>query len=714
MSTSSDQHLKCGGTGLCLSRNSRAAPLCRHSGSTIYYQGRPLITPTDGSTPYFATPGTSPTIKPTPITPAPPATQPNGPPITPNEPYTIFGGPGYCQVTTKASYLTCSNLTASGNSSQEHFIPTSPDGSLNNIQPGQPVLWQSAATGRYCRLVSQASGAEYIRCDQTSAATATVFIYEGREGFSYNNRPLIVPQNGTPAYIPPYPQPPPRPVPVDPGVPSTMVPTTCSGQQVVIATTAPGGPSTATSASGITSLGLQLTGKELSVVMFSTAHTKTTAAGPVSSAAHTNTTVVGPVPSSRCQKPYDLVLLPDGNIVLQDREGRVMWSSQTACLGLCKCYTYAVADLPALQLRCAGSNQVVWSTNVHSTANALQRTANQLSSKAVLSLSPDASQCIGTASGPSALFSYSGRYMLRPAATGSLTLTDTATSQLIWSPVVLGARSTSSTRPYQLCLDTKGQLLLQSLAQGAAVAWHAAMAGASAASSSSYYTALINEATGSMVVVTSACQKVFDSSAAEQQESPLGSDVSGARPPTRRSPPWPATSARRPPPPPPRRSPPPARQPPFPKVTRGGVAKVPAAAFRRPPPPKGPNAAPAWVTERPGSPVPPAERASLHPPGNSGSSARLVQILSRAQPSPAADTSLAMPPSPLEAARQAGPLGPPAAACSPGASQLEDAGLCGGITLCGVDAACASLACCSPGLACTRSSEFVWVCARRL
>ncbi len=759
-----------------------------YTGSTIYFEGRPLIVPADGSTPYFAPPGSSPVVKPTPIT---PATQPEGPAITPNEPYTIFGGPGYCQVASATSYLTCCNLTANGNSSQEHFIPSSPDGSLLSILPGQPVLWQSAATKRYCRLVRQASGADYIRCDQPSADTATVFTYSGRAGFSFNDRPLTVPQDCTPAYVPSFPQPPARPVPIDPGLPPTMAPTTCSSQEVLIATTAPGGPSTATSASGITSLWLQPVGKELSVVM--------------SCAAHTNDTVIGPVPSSRCNKPYQLVLLPDGNIVLRDSEGRVMWSSQTACLGLCKCYTYAISDLPGLQLRCAGSNRVVWSTDAHSNAaNRAHRSTRQLSSRAALSYSTNAGRCIGTAAAPSVLYSYSQRYSLRPTTSGALGLMDTTTKQLLWSPRVAVA-SARSARPYQLCLDTRGQLLLQPGAQGAAALWRSAPAAAAAAAAAvavapagrGYYTALIDEATGSLAVVTSTCQKVFASNAADAA-APEGSAASGAWTPPRRRPPAsassrspprsmaavglvtiPAAAGRRPPPraqaPP--RSPSAAakRAPPqlgsgsnaaglatlpnraqalpgnqtvapnravsllrgFGPASQGKKPKSPPKALKPPKAPKPPSAPrlPAFARKSaPSTQAPTATNAgprlqqpALHTALPSFADATPPKAPARTRPPPrprsgaaaslgskAAGAGAASMPPPLPGllapASNASATIMPIAACSAGVRRLGEMDVCGGITLCGADAPCTSLGCCSPGLACTRSSEFVWLC----
>jgi hypothetical protein len=694
----------------CDQSSPSSASTFTYTGSTIYFEGRPLIVPAGGSTPYFAPHGSSPVVKPTPITPAPPATQPEGPAITPNEPYTIFGGPGYCQVASATSYLTCCNLTANGNSSQEHFIPSSPDGSLLSILPGQPVLWQSAATKRYCRLVRQASGTDYIRCNQPGADTATVFTYSGRAGFSFNDRPLTVPQDCTPAYVPPFPQPPARPVPIDPGLPPTMAPTTCSGQEMLVATTAPGGPSTATSASGITSLFLQSAGKELSVVMSGAAHTD-------------DDTVIGPVPSSRCNKPYQLVLLPDGNIVLRDSEGRVMWSSQTACLGLCKCYTYAISDLPGLQLRCAGSNRVVWSTDAHSNANRAQRATRQLSSRAVLSFSTDTGRCIGTAAAPSALYSYSQRYSLRTTTAGVLGLMDTTSKQLLWSPgvVVAGARSA---RPHQLCLDNRGQLLLQPGAQGAAALWRSAPAVAASAAVAvavappgrGYYTALIDEATGSLQVVTSTCQKVFASNAADAA-APDGSAASAAWPPPRRRPPASATS-----------------QPPPRSMAGVGLVAVPAAASSRPPPrertpPRSPSAAvkrkappsapqlftrkSAPSTQAPtalpsfANPTPPKAPARTRPPPRPRSGAAASRGSKAAG---AGAASMPPPPGLLAPASNASALIMPIAACSAGDWRLGEMDVCGGITLCGADAACTSLGCCSPGLACARSSEFVWLC----
>jgi hypothetical protein len=44
-------------------------------------------------------------------------------------------------------------------------------------------------------------------------------------------------------------------------------------------------------------------------------------------------------PFSGCRNPYNLTMLASGQLVLQDRSGQILWSTNSACRGNSSCYT---------------------------------------------------------------------------------------------------------------------------------------------------------------------------------------------------------------------------------------------------------------------------------------------------------------------------------------------------------------------------------------
>jgi hypothetical protein len=58
-------------------------------------------------------------------------------------------------------------------------------------------------------------------------------------------------------------------------------------------------------------------------------------------------------PFKGCAPPYKLNLQPNGNLVFSGKNGKIFWSSQTACLGT-PCYTYKLHDSGEFQVRPAG------------------------------------------------------------------------------------------------------------------------------------------------------------------------------------------------------------------------------------------------------------------------------------------------------------------------------------------------------------------------
>jgi hypothetical protein len=90
-------------------------------------------------------------------------------------PYNIFGGPGYCAVSSATSTISCANPNSNGSTASEQFVPYSPSGS-SIILPGDGVIWKSSQTGLYCRVTNTPSS---IACDQSSAVSASNFTYTG-------------------------------------------------------------------------------------------------------------------------------------------------------------------------------------------------------------------------------------------------------------------------------------------------------------------------------------------------------------------------------------------------------------------------------------------------------------------------------------------------------------------------------------------------------
>jgi hypothetical protein len=56
--------------------------------------------------------------------------------------------------------------------------------------------------------------------------------------------------------------------------------------------------------------------------------------------------------------PYQLVLLPNGLLVLRDKWGQVMWAGGAACSGNTTCYSYALQNDGQLVIRDGGDTQV--------------------------------------------------------------------------------------------------------------------------------------------------------------------------------------------------------------------------------------------------------------------------------------------------------------------------------------------------------------------
>ncbi len=160
-------------------------------------------------------------------------------------------------------------------------------------------------------------------------------------------------------------------------------------------------------------------------------------------------------PYSSCKAPYKLVMLANGQLVLQDKSLRIAWASGSACRGSSTCYTYELLDDGQLIVR-DGANATVWTSQAESgSLNAAQRGwQHQITSQGL----PEVS-CIFSGPSPAAvrLLSQDRAYSLEIAQKGAaLSLVSVATGTAVWSPQ--GALPGS--RPAKLCIMSSGRLQL--------------------------------------------------------------------------------------------------------------------------------------------------------------------------------------------------------------------------------------------------------------
>jgi hypothetical protein len=383
-------------------------------------------------------------------------------------------------------------------------------------------------------------------------------------------------------------------------------------------------------------------------------------------------------PSGGCLPPYQLVLKPNGLLMLTDRRGSVMWASGNACAGNNSCYSYALQNDGQLVIKDGNGVQVWSSTNAG--AAAARGQLQQIISGGVMGVS-----CIHSGPNPAAshLLSASGQYKLILQQQGAqLQLLENGTSTQLWSPP--GALPGQA--PARLCISSQGSLDL-SWGIGQQL-WSSGPAGSDGAGP---YVGL---------VAADGCLLVLDGTCSESWSSHYGVNSRKAPPPRLSS-----TASR-----PPRRQA--ASQPPSTTGTHNGSQQ------RRPPPgrPRGmlrtppPRKSTSLLVQPPGS-----RSGRLPPPGNSASRLAPPLSSSRAMPPPAHSSPAAQlvkvpvrkpPPSRPAPKAAVAASGKALATCLMPRGQV-----CGGVVMCGIDGVCLHMGCCRPKLACTRRTEFIWMCA---
>ncbi len=365
-----------------------------------------------------------------------------------------------------------------------------------------------------------------------------------------------------------------------------------------------------------------------------------------------------------CASPFRLVLQPNGLLLLTDRRGSVVWASGSACAGNTSCYSYALQNDGQLVIK-DGDGAEVWSSGSAGAA------AGQGQLGQIVSGGRPGTSCIHSGPLPAAsqLLSTSQQYKLVVQQQGArLQLVDTTTTSLLWTPV--GALTGGT--PAKLCISSQGSLDLSW--GGAQQLWSSGLAGPASAGP---YVALVST-DGCLEIFNGTCRKVWSSHV-------QGSRRQRAQPPQLQS-----TTAGNASPPRQQR----ASRPPFAINTQaGGKPAPPVGGARRGPPPFSP----------------PSKRPPLP-------SAQLVMVPRRTSPPVKPRPSPVRPVANAHMYRvpAASRRGTPGAAVKPAhdaaACSLQQGQLCGGITMCGISGPCLHMDCCSGQLACSRRSDFVWLC----
>lgn len=377
--------------------------------------------------------------------------------------------------------------------------------------------------------------------------------------------------------------------------------------------------------------------------------------------------------SAGCASPFQLVLQPNGLLLLTDRRGLIVWASGSACAGNSSCYSYALQNDGQLVIR-DGDGTQVWSSSTADTA------AGQGQLGQIVSGGRPGVSCIHSGPLPAAshLLSTSQQYKLVVEQQGArLQLLDSATTTQLWTPAGAFAGGT----PAKLCISSQGILDLSW--GGAQQLWSSGPAGPASAGP---YVALVST-DGCLEIFNGTCRKVWSS---HNQ----GSRRQRAPPPQLQS-----TTAGNPSLPRKQR----ASRPPSVINTQAGSKPAPPAAG-------GARHPGAQTFPSPSSRLPPLPSAQLvvvprrtFPPAKSGPSA--VRPTGQVRAPAVRPVATARVQSAVTPGAAVKPASDASAACS-----LQQGQLCGGITMCGISSPCLHMNCCSGQLACARSSDFVWLC----
>jgi hypothetical protein len=352
---------------------------------------------------------------------------------------------------------------------------------------------------------------------------------------------------------------------------------------------------------------------------------------------------------STCVMPTRLQMLPSGQLVLRDRTGAILWSSASACRGNDTCYTYDMRNDGQLVVT-DGSGAMVWSSNSSAPGSSSQPLGwlEQLTSGGSSRLS-----CVQSGPVPAAtqLYSPSREMALRVTqASASLQLVSLPSNTLLWSP--LGALPGRA--PASLCVTRQGGLYMQGF--GGQRLW-SSDAPAFGTTMAPYNLILTEE--GCLDLVDSNCKLIWtshDEAGTKAARSPPATASRRARPP---APPLSSTATGKPP-------------------SQATLGAVGSSTGLKPLPPR-----------RARPPMPPRpQQASLAKASPTGQSTSTRQ-------SP--------PPRGASFVNVAGGVHNPQCVLTRGM-------LCGGISMCGSDAACGQGDCCQGSLICTRHNKYTWFC----
>jgi hypothetical protein len=161
---------------------------------------------------------------------------------------------------------------------------------------------------------------------------------------------------------------------------------------------------------------------------------------------------VGPL--SGCANPYTLTLLANGQLVLQDKSGTVIWASTSACRGgNPTCYSYAMLNDGQLVVK-DGDGAIIWTSATETgTSSAKQGWTYQITSGGRKDVS-----CIHSGPTPAAvnMVSQSMSHKLQISQSGAALSLVGIDGSSVWSP----SGAISGSPPAQLCITSAGTLEL--------------------------------------------------------------------------------------------------------------------------------------------------------------------------------------------------------------------------------------------------------------
>lgn len=386
-------------------------------------------------------------------------------------------------------------------------------------------------------------------------------------------------------------------------------------------------------------------------------------------------------PFKNCKAPYELLLLPNGLLALQDKAGRIVWTSMGACRGAGGCYSYGLQNDGQLVVR-DGEGNVTWSSGTD--AGTLLGPATgiqyQLTSGGAVAGPRVEVSCVVSGPAPEVTTLVSedlshGVGVLQSNA--ALTLRRASDGAVTWSP----SNAASGLSPATLCIRNTSVLELTD--STGALLW--STSALLYEDSTGPFTAEVTS-DGCLELLDGQCRVYWsnhgDKATKSVHATGTGAPINFTRP--SRAAGSGAGSRAKKPVSKAGKSPAPGKKGP---ATQPGAGKGPVP--KKSPAPLQASKSPAPQQASKPSPSP-SKEAPAPQQGSTGSTSSSQQK---------------RPPPP-----RSKPKASPSTQKSQQACKLHDGDVCGGVNLCGRDSPCSNSGCCSAGLKCQRRSKYTWRC----